>query len=188
DVNWDYELFRVLPTVLEASGAVERDAALVEWITKLGPVEGSDGEPTVKAKLNPDLDWITTFGFSDALTDLLTDIKQAKRADEHYYIGMVPNVGNPEFKHEAAYPAMDPADDGMRVLALYRYWNMIQYFFPYKNLIEEDWKEVLGEFVPKFAAVDDKEGYLLALLKLIGRVHDSHASLRSEERRGGREG
>src|SRR5690606_16738192 len=167
----------VLPLVLEVRDAAARDEVLVEWIKKLGRIKTDGGTPTVKVKLEPDLDWITASGFSDELTELLLDIKQAKRADKHYYIGMVPNVGNPEFKNEAAYAQMDPADDGMRLLALYRYWNMIQYFFPYKNLIEEDWKEVLGEFVPKFAAVDDAEGYVLELLKLIGRVHDSHASL-----------
>lgn len=178
DVNWDYELFRVLPLVLEARDAAARDEVLVEWIKKLGRIKKDGGTPTVKAKLEPDLNWITASGFSDELTELLLNIKQAKRTNKHYYIGMVPNVGNPEFKNEAAYARMDPTDDGMRLLALYRYWNMIQYFFPYKNLIEEDWKEVLGEFVPKFAAVDDAEGYVLELLKLIGRVHDSHASLR----------
>lgn len=178
-VNWDYELFRMLPTVLEARNDAERDEALVEWIRKLGPVQKGDGEPTVKAKLKPDLDWITTSGFSDALSTLLMDIRQAKRSDNHYYVGTIPNVGNPEFKNEEAYMRMEPADDGMRLLALYRYWNMIQYFFPYKNLIEEDWKGVLGEFVPKFAAVGDSEGYMLALLELIGRIHDTHASIRN---------
>src|SRR5690606_3093178 len=90
-VNWDYELFRVLPTVLEARNDAERDEALVEWIRKLGPVQKGDGEPTVKAKLKPDLDWITTSGFSDALSTLLMDIRQAKRSDNHYYVGTIPN-------------------------------------------------------------------------------------------------
>ncbi|MEC3881399.1 S41 family peptidase [Parapedobacter sp. 10938] len=178
EVNWDYELFRVLPHVLETRDVAERDKVLVEWIQKLGRLKEGNDMSAVTAKLQPDLDWITASGFSAELTELLTDIKQAKRTDTHYYIGMVPNVGNPEFKNEAAYAQMDPADDGFRLLALYRYWNMIQYFFPYKNLIEEDWKEVLGEFVTQFAAGDDTEGYVLALLELIGRVHDTHASLR----------
>ncbi|WP_353130657.1 S41 family peptidase [Parapedobacter pyrenivorans] len=178
DVNWDYELFRVMPAVLAARNDAERDEALVEWIQKLGPVERGGDKSAVNAKLQPDLDWITTSGFSEALTTLLTDIRQAKRTDSHYYIGLMPSVRNPEFKNETAYERMEPADDGLRLLALYRYWNMIQYFFPYKNLIEEDWKDVLGEFVPKFAGVDDMEGYMLALLELIGRVHDTHATIR----------
>ena len=32
---------------------------------------------------------------------------------------------------------MNYADDsGMRLLALFRYWNMIEYFFPYKHLTD----------------------------------------------------
>ncbi|WP_353197844.1 S41 family peptidase, partial [Parapedobacter defluvii] len=176
EVNWDYELFRVLPSVLQAPDQGARDAVLVKWINKLGPVKKGDAAPT-KAKVEPDLDWISTTGLSHALTTLLQEIRSAKRTNEHFYIGMTPGVGNPVFKNESAYYAMEAADDGMRLLALYRYWNMIQYFFPYKNLIEEDWKDVLGEFIPKFTEVDNTEGYVLALLELIGRIHDTHANI-----------
>ena len=31
ELHWDFELFRVLPAVLEAAGAAERNRALVEW-------------------------------------------------------------------------------------------------------------------------------------------------------------
>ena len=68
-------------------------------------------------------------------------------------------------------------DTGYRILALYRYWNMIQYYFPYKNLIEEDWKNVLDEFISRFLAVNNETGYTLTLLELIGRIHDTHANI-----------
>ncbi len=29
-------------------------------------------------------------------------------------------------------------DTGMRLLGLFRYWNIIEYFYPYKNLMDED--------------------------------------------------
>ncbi len=178
DVNWDYELFRVLPSVLAARDEAERDAALVAWIGRLGTFEkGAVAAAPADVKFEPDLDWIAKAGLSEALVTLLQDIRQAKRSDDHFHIGMVPGVGNPDFKNERAYPEMDPADDGMRLLALYRYWNMIQYFFPYKDLIGADWKEVLGEFVPRFAEADDAAGYTLALLELIGRIHDTHANI-----------
>ena len=49
DVNWDYELFRVLPLVLEARDHAERDKVLAEWIKKLGGVKKGAGMPTVHA-------------------------------------------------------------------------------------------------------------------------------------------
>jgi C-terminal processing protease CtpA/Prc len=68
-------------------------------------------------------------------------------------------------------------DAGFRLLTLYRYWNIIQYYFPYKNLIEEDWKNVLGEFIPKIVNAKDETEYTLFVLELIGRVHDTHANI-----------
>lgn len=68
-------------------------------------------------------------------------------------------------------------DPGFRLLTLYRYWNIIQYYFPYKNLIEGDWKDVLEAFIPKFIDTGNETGYTLAVLELIGRVHDTHANI-----------
>lgn len=68
-------------------------------------------------------------------------------------------------------------DTGFRLLSLYRYWNMIQYYFPYKNLIEEDWKMVLEEFIPKVINTNNETDYTLTILELIGRVHDTHANI-----------
>jgi hypothetical protein len=36
--HWDYELFRVMPKVLEAAEPAEASRAIGEWIAKLGPV------------------------------------------------------------------------------------------------------------------------------------------------------
>ncbi|WP_247235518.1 S41 family peptidase [Telluribacter sp. SYSU D00476] len=102
-------------------------------------------------------------------------VKRAKRPSEHYYIGLYAGVGNPEFKNENDYFSMKYPDAGFRLLTLFRYWNIIQYYFPYRNLIEEDWKSVLEEFIPKFMEVKDELGYELAILELISRIHDTHA-------------
>src|SRR5690606_24531796 len=179
EVNWDYELFRVLPAVLEARGKRQRDSVLREWVAELGPVavaeEATRPEGTVK--LEPDLEWIESSGFSTELTALLLEIRQAPRTGKHFYVDIYPGVGNPDFSSEDPYPQMKVGDDGFRLLALYRYWNMIQYFFPYRHLIGEDWKEVLREFIPKFMEAADTQAYVLATLELIGRIHDTHANV-----------
>lgn len=180
--QWDYELFRVLPKVLAAQNNQERDEVLTQWILALGTFEPGK-ENKVKAsevKLLPDLQWITDAQFSAELTSLLLKVKQAKRPKEHYYIDFFPGVGNPEFKNERSYPAIKYPDAGFRLLTLFRYWNMIQYFFPYKNLIEEDWKMVLEEFIPTFLAAKDETAYTLTTLRLIGRIHDTHANIWGE--------
>lgn len=177
--NWGFELFRVLPKVLDATSPEERDMVLLTWVNNLGSFSccTSDKTDAKDIKLKPDLDWINSSGFSPKLSALLLEIKTAKRPAEHYYVGLHPNVGNPNFRNEDAYASMRFPDDGYRLLSLYRYWNMIQYFFQYKNLIEEDWKDVLSEFIPRIISVKNETEYVLTLQELIGRIHDTHANV-----------
>ncbi|MFZ4523166.1 MAG: S41 family peptidase [Bacteroidales bacterium] len=179
DYNWDYELFRVMPKILRSANAKERDALLVGWIKSLGPIEvtGKTEKEEGKAIIVPDLEWFSNSDLARELTDLLVNVKNAQRNEENYYVGMAEYVGNPVFKNENAYPDMNYPDVGFRLLSLYRYWNNIQYFFPYKNLIEEDWKGVLQEFIPEFVQAATETDYKLAVLKLIARVHDTHANI-----------
>jgi len=180
--NWDYELFRHLPEILAAAGNQQRDKILYNWIQSLGDFEEAktDMAPTENIIIKPDLDWIDKSGLDKELVTLLHKVKNSKRSNEHYYIATAPHVGNPEFSNERTYRGINYPDAGLRLLALYRYWNMIQYYFPYKHLIEEDWKNVLGEFIPKFVNAADELKYSLAALEVIGRVHDTHANIWGE--------
>lgn len=179
DYNWDYELFRILPKMIAATNNSERDAVLMSWIDGLG--EFPKGKKLkVKAKnvkIEPDFAWIDNSNFSVELVSKLVAVKNAKRSDENYYMGLRPGVRNPDIKNENAYGSMKYPDAGFRLLAAYRYWNIIQYYFPYKHLIEEDWKLVLEEFIPTFLAAKNDMDYSLRCLEIIGRVHDSHASI-----------
>lgn len=174
--NWDYELFRIYKKTENAS-AEQRDQILTDWIKGLGKFQTAKNSEPKNVKMKPDLDWITSSGFSKELTELLLQLKDAKRPKVNYYVDFFPNVDNPDFRHENPYREMKYPDEGFRLLSLYRYWNMIQYYFPYKNLIEEDWKGVLKEFIPKFINAKDETEYNLASLELIGRIHDTHANI-----------
>lgn len=178
-VNWDYELFRILPGILGAETPEQRDQLLVTWIRNLGPF--TKGKPKAikeaQVKIYPDQAWITQNGFSTELSVLLQDIRYAKRPQEHYYIGFYPGIGNPQFKNEKDYASMAFPDEGFRLLALYRYWNIIRYYFPYKNLIEGDWTNVLETYIPLFVNSASEQEYTLTVLELIGKIHDTHANI-----------
>ncbi|MFK7783666.1 MAG: S41 family peptidase [Crocinitomicaceae bacterium] len=183
DYNWDYELFRILPKMLEAQSNEQRDQVLVDWINTFGEVSKGK-KPKVKSsnvKMTPDLDWIERSNFSQELVAKLCEIETAKRSGENYYVGLFPGVENPEFKNENPYANMNELDAGYRLLSLYRYWNIIHYYFPYKYLIEEDWKGVLGEFIPKFLDAKEPKDYPLACLEIITRVNDTHANIWSRQ-------
>ena len=180
DFNWDYELFRILPKVLNAKNNKEIDATLVEWITNLGIFQENtqEIENLGEIKMKPDLDWISNSKFSNELTKLLLSIQNAERTEDNYYVSILfDGTGPPSFLNENPYSTMKFPDTGYRVLALYRYWNIIQYYFPYKYLIGEDWKNVLEEFIPKIISSKNETEYTLIILELIGRINDTHANI-----------
>jgi C-terminal processing protease CtpA/Prc len=177
--NWDYELFRIIPKIINATTTEIRDKIFVTWIKNLGDFETNkeSGILNTEAKLYPDLRWISGSDLSNDLKTLLEGIKNAKRKENSYYIGLAPNVGNPEFKNERPYSSMRFPDTGYRILSLFRYWNIIQYYFPYKYLIDGEWENELDEYIPRFIAAANETEYKLLVLELIAQVHDTHANI-----------
>jgi len=45
---------------------------------------------------------------------------------------------------EQEYPPLE-----YRYLALFRLWNAVQYFFPYKDQLETPWERTLRQHLPK---------------------------------------
>lgn len=176
--NWDYELFRILPKYLESKSTADRDVILVEWIDGLGKVEKCSDCPEVVADAfaKPDNAWIDKQ--NPNLKKKLLQIYEGRNNGKHFYIGKTPGVGNPQFRNESAYMDMTYPDDGFRLLSVFRYWNMIHYFFPYKHLMDKDWNTVLMEYIPKFLDAENELEYEIAALKIIGDIQDTHANLR----------
>lgn len=80
---------------------------------------------------------------------------------------------------ELAYPEMRHPPLEHRLLAAFRIWSVFHYFFPYKDLIGEDWNDVLREFIPQFEAADDALSYARAVARMVARTSDSHCFVRS---------
>ncbi|MCT1526938.1 S41 family peptidase [Sphingobacterium hotanense] len=177
--NWDYELFRVLPEYLKTKNNKERDKILISWIKKyenLATCEKCKSTPS-DAVLKPDLSWIDDSNLSNSLKSSLREIYNNRNQEENYYIKLHPNVGNPDFTNENPYSNMPYPDSGFRLLALYKYWNMIEYFFPNKHLTNKKWDTVLKGYIPKFINAKNELEYELVAIQVIGEINDTHANL-----------
>ena len=178
DYNWDYELFRILPKILQAKDRTDRNNILDSWVDTLGAIEPSLTKTAAEnIKLSPDLAWLNEKTLGAKLAEKLSRVRDAKRSGKSYYIAMAPGVGNPQFKNEVAYKTMSYPDTGFRLLSLYRYWNAIQYYNPNRNLMGENWNDVLPEFIPKFIDAANELEYKKAALTLIGKINDTHANV-----------
>ncbi|KAF5041469.1 Peptidase family S41 [anaerobic digester metagenome] len=176
--NWDNELFRFLPTYLPIADQKQRNDSLLAWVNKLGPVSGKGNKMKIKknTKLTPELSWITdTTTLGANLSAALVKIRNTKRGATHYYISLQDNVGNPVFEHERSYRTISWNDDGFRMLTVFRYYNVIEYFFPNRHLIGEDWHNIPNEFILKMIAAKDETEAQMVILEMITRINDTHA-------------
>ena len=182
DYNWDAALFRILPGIISAKTKEAANTVLEKWVDSIGKPDACLTCPTTNAdttiQLLPDYGFLFSKGnLSPSLVEKLSFIKNNRNADDNFYVGMAAGVGNPSFDNENPYKEMVYPDAGYQLLSLFRYWNIIQYFYPYKYVIGEDWNKILPEFIPIFAGARNATDYSLACLAIIARVHDTHANI-----------
>jgi len=174
--NWDNELFQILPEYLNVNDTRKRDETLLRWIETYGELSECTTckETATDAYQKPDFSWVENGNMSAGLKEKIMEIYQNRHQGNHYYIKKAFFDGNPEFLNEQSYSATFP-DKNLRLLALYRYWNIIHYFFPYKYLTDKNWDNVLREYIPKFINAKTALEYQLTVLQLAAETNDTHA-------------
>ena len=181
DINMDYELFRVIPSVLEENADVNQ--VLYDWVKSFGEINNATQEETEidqdLVHLQPSTEWTKDQNYlGDKLSEYMSNMVKTKDINrEHGYTSFKSDDVYANMDNEKPYSSMNPEDTGYRLLGLFRYWNIIEYYYPYKDIIDEDWDSVLKEFIPKFTKGRDHQSYLLTIGELTTRIHDTHASV-----------
>lgn len=170
NLNWDVQLF----TYLDFVDSLSFEQLLLVRLPKVEPDKKEDG-----ALHRPP--WISNNKlFSEGMQGYLLAVSTFELPDQQQYVE--PGRWNitPNFKEEK-YPHIDYRDDGIKLLTLFRYWNIIEYFFPYKNLMDEDWDQVLLEFIPRIVTVTSELEFKLLLLELVCKINDGHGGIHNDE-------
>ncbi|HSK17838.1 MAG TPA: S41 family peptidase [Longimicrobiales bacterium] len=181
--NWDYDLFRAVPLMLAAPDRASAAAALVTWLDDLGAIPGCSpcAQVPSDAYMQPDNGWIhDATHLGAALSERLVEMHRNRPVSESQRYISFTATGNPDFYGESYYHTLSDVDAGYRLLALFRFWNIIQYWFPYRDIMDEDWDGVLREFIPEMMQSMDGDTYRLSLIRLIGQIQDTHANLWSD--------
>jgi C-terminal processing protease CtpA/Prc len=89
-------------------------------------------------------------------------------------------IGTINFTNEKKYNDSNYPEKNIRLLGLSRYWNIINYFYVYKNDMSENWDELLLYFIPKFSHAENTRQYSLAVQELSSKLYDCHSMIRSQ--------
>ena len=159
---------------------------LHEWFVSLGELDYATSRKRVLPSEDQlivcvDTSWIS----SDYLgKNLSADLQQ---------FGPIPDIDRdkapvsfntirvPDFSNEKTYENLDYSDQNYRLLGLFRVWNALEYHFPYFDIMDEDWNDLLLKYIPEMMEGSDLESFELTIMKLTAHLHDAHVTVTDEE-------
>ncbi|MEL1252905.1 S41 family peptidase [Flavobacterium sp. DGU38] len=176
ELNWDNQLLEKLPKIERAQTKEEFSLILENWIDELGSVK--EIAPIAITKeieffdKNFDLSWFNNKLFSKKLS------KKLKFIEENRF------QGNEEFgpdfdalKKIKNYYNLDYNNKGSRILMLFAYWNVIEYYFPYKYVMDQKWDQSLKQILPLVTEAESDYNFYVVMRKLSAKLNDSHVEL-----------
>jgi carboxyl-terminal processing protease len=183
--NWDEQLIQMIPKVEQAQNKEDLSRVYLEWISALGVVkECKSCKQTSKEKSfdkNFDLSWTQNAAiFTNELSQKLKYIEENRFQGSNFYV-TTGSGDNIKVRNEISYNDFEYPDEDHRLLSLFRYWNTVEYFFPYKYLTDQNWDSVLIEMIPKFKNANDALEYQLLMQETVVKLDDTHASFYSDK-------
>lgn len=173
--DWDMELIKRIPDIREAEDESIWKGKLDDWLDSLPPIEEKVKKfSELRVKLEPDYGELFNEAYfnPETIEKIKYILKNGEIISNHYV-----KVDNSylAFTNESDYEDMIYPDTSYRLLALFRYWNIVNYFFPYRNLCDQKWSEVLSEMLSVFIDAKNQEEYINACRLLAAKIDDSHA-------------
>lgn len=176
--DWDKQLLEVLPKVEQANSKEEFSVVIENWINALGEVKTV--APITPAKdieyfdKNFDLSWMNNNKlFSKTLSAKLKFIENNRFQGQQHYVGF--DIYENSYIKNRNFDTLNYNERNARILALFMYWNVIEYFFPYKYLMDQNWDTTLEELLPAFMIAKNEDDFYTAMQKLTVKLNDSHA-------------
>lgn len=68
----------------------------------------------------------------------------------------------------------------LRILAAYKIWGVLRYFFAYRDLLDEDWDGLFAQFLPRMIAAKDALEYNLVMAEWLTHAADTFTSPHSD--------
>ena len=181
--DWDEELLKLIPAVSKADSD-EVNGILHEWFLSLGEIDYGVSRPGSKpleseAVVQANTNWILdeTYLGEELSADLQMLGPVPKISCSKAPVKFSQELKIPDFQNEQTDPNCSYQKEEERLLGLFRTWNAIEYYFPYLDIMDESWHDLLDEFIPKTLEANDRQGFELVLSEMITHLHDLHAGI-----------
>ena len=177
-MDWDSVFISRVQPVMDAKNSNQFNSeilALINSVSKSPKVESKKLPDSLFSRNKTDSDWINKSTlFDDEVKDQLQYIYDNKNQDTNRYIKIAYQTA--DFSGEKKYDSIGFPNVKYRLLFLSRFWNIINYFAPYKYLTT-DWDGILEKSIPKIISSSDTLSYYTTLQGLSRSLNDGHSQL-----------
>lgn len=178
NVDWDQRLMDDYKSMQLATSEDDFRKVLNELIATCSDYTPKKHNIPDSLSFSESFEWMQNPLLSEEKKNFLKELKNNKPDFNNKYISGTP-VGRPKVTNERKYEEF-VSDPAINYLAISRYWNVINYYYPYRDLIPENWTEVYSSHLNEFLSAEDYESYYFAVRRLTAELRDGHGFIWTE--------
>jgi C-terminal processing protease CtpA/Prc len=174
--DWDLEFVILFDKLDAVENQEEMNDLLLAFISKF-KTNNLEIKKINKERLfvkNADYGWIDNKIFGEKLTNALLKIKENGNIN-NYYASTDKLAKMLSFKNETGFKDFNYSIKSHRLLLLYSFWNVIQYWNINKYLMDEKWTNCLDSMTKAFINCKTNVEFEILKSKLISKLNDSHS-------------
>ena len=180
DANWNSILLTAIDSILESNSNASFNKTIAELLDAAGPIPHATEPLIIEADINVNahFDWMQDSQFSPEVIDIFDSILVNFRPKENCFVKIADPFypGYLDFSNDSILniPNFSYSIESNRLLILFYYWNIINYFHADKGMMDQDWDSTLFQFIPLIREDQNETEFQLDFLKLVTYLNDSH--------------
>ena len=175
--NWDDVLLDDFEKVKSASSRDEFNIIVNSLFDKCETPNYQKRNLIDSLRFAESFEWINSANPPEAVGKEIQRLIEEKPKFNNKYIANNP-VGNLRISNEKDYEY--EVNSAIQYLALTRYWNVINYFCPNRDLVRMDWTEAYHKHLMRFIQASSYEDYYFAVRMITAEIADGHGFIRTK--------
>lgn len=176
--DWDRVLLNDYSRVHKCSSDQEFNEIISNLLDHCGNFKPEKRDINDSLKFSECFEWLDSCPIDSTNRSAIETLISYKPKFESKYITQS-GAGNPKITNEIDYGNYR-YNPSIQYLAITRYWNIINYFCPNRNLIANNWSKVYKTYLSDFISADNYEEYYFSIRELTSEIRDGHGFIRTE--------
>ena len=176
--DWDKVLLNDFEKLNQCSSNEEFNTIILTLFDKCGDFKPKDRIIEDSLQFLQSFEWVESDLINHKNKEYINNLIANKPRFKSNYIDKKA-AGQPNIKNENNYGEYK-TNRAIQYLAITRYWNIINYFYAYRDIIPRDWNKVYEENIGNFISAKSYEDYYFAVRKLTTEIRDGHGFIRTK--------